>query len=139
MTLSMIVRLAGASLIVLSLFHAALWRALGWGREMHQLSPLTARVFAVHTFFIALVLMGLGLLSLGRPDLLLNPSELALLLSGGMVVFWTARLVLQPLVFDRSMRVGWTRSLPLRVGVNVLWAGYVALYGAILCRQLGWV
>jgi len=139
MTLSMIVRLAGASLIVLSLFHAALWRALGWGREMHQLSPLTARVFAVHAFFVALVLMGLGLLSLGRPDLLLNPSELALLLSGGMVVFWTARLVLQPLVFDRPMRVGWTRSLPLRVGVNVLWAGYVALYGAILCRQLGWV
>ena len=139
MTLSMIVRLAGASLIVLSLFHAALWRALGWSREMRQLSPLTARVFAVHAFFVALVLMGLGLLSLGRPDLLLNPSELALLLSGGMVVFWTARLVLQPLVFDRPMRAGWTRSLPLRVGVNVLWAGYVALYGAILCRQLGWV
>ena len=52
-SLSLLVRVAGASLIVLALFHAVLWRSLNWDREVERLSPLNARVFAVQTFFIA--------------------------------------------------------------------------------------
>jgi hypothetical protein len=44
-------RVAGGTLIVLSLFHAVLWRTLAWGDDTAKLSPLNARVFAVHTFF----------------------------------------------------------------------------------------
>src|SRR5450755_2812344 len=72
-----LLRAAGVSLIVLSLFHAVLWRALDWDQEVERLSPLNARVFLVHTFFIAFVLAALGLLSLIKPHLLLLPSELA--------------------------------------------------------------
>src|SRR4051812_23097675 len=74
MNLDLLLRMAGVSLIVLSLFHALLWRVLAWDREMGRLSPLNARVFAVHTFFIAFVLGALGLLSLTKPQLLLLPS-----------------------------------------------------------------
>lgn len=137
MSLTLLLRVAGASLVVLALLHAALWRALGWGSEIERLSPLNARVFAVHTFFIAFVLCALGLLSLARPELLLAPSELARLLLAGVVVFWIARLLAQPLVFEPVMRSGWTRSLPLRVGASVLFLSYVGIYGAALLRQLG--
>src|SRR6185436_9510511 len=126
---------AGASLIALSLFHMVLWRTLAWDREIERLSPLNARVFAVHTFFIAFVLGALGLLSLVDPEQLVLPSELARLLLMGIVTFWIARLVMQPLVFDRVMRDGWTRSPILRVGSNLLWASYVAVYAAALVRQ----
>ena len=136
MTLLLALRMAGTSLLVLSIFHLVLWRALDWGREIDRLSPLTARVFAVHTFFVAFVLFALGLLSLVAPHLLLAPSDLARLLLGTIVVFWMARLILQPLVFDRLMRAGWTRSVPLRVGANVLWLGYVVIYGLALRQQL---
>jgi hypothetical protein len=135
-SLSLVLRGVGLSLVVLSLFHAVLWRALDWGREMDKLSPLNARIFAVHTFFIAFVLGALGLLSLFRPHVLLVPSELARLLLIGIVVFWVARLVIQPLVFDRAMRTGWTRLPLLRVGVNVVWVFYIAVYGAALLGQL---
>jgi hypothetical protein len=136
-SLALVLRGAGLSLIVLSLFHVALWRMLDWGREIARLSPLNARVFAVHTFFIAFVLGALGLLSLLRPHLLLVPSELARLLLISIVVFWIARLVIQPLVFDRAMRTGWTRSPVLRVGVSFVWVIYVAIYGAALLGQFG--
>jgi hypothetical protein len=135
--MSLVLRLAGASLIALSLFHMVLWRTLAWDREIERLSPLNARVFAVHTFFIAFVLGALGLLSLVEPEQLLAPSELARLLLMGVVAFWVARLAIQPLVFDRVMVDGWTRSPILRVGSNLLWAGYVAVYGVALFRQFG--
>jgi len=136
-SLILLMRVTGASLIALSLFHMVLWHTLAWDREIVRLSPLNARVFAVHTFFIAFVLGALGLLSLVEPEQLLAPSELARLLLMGIVVFWVARLAMQPLVFDRVMVEGWTRSPLLRVGSNLLWAGYVAVYGAALVRQFG--
>ena len=103
------------------------------------MSPFNARVFAVQTFFIAFVLLALGLLSLARPELLLVPSELARLLLSGVVVFWIARLLLQSLVFDRVMRDGWTGTALVRVGANLLWAAYALIYGAVLLRQFGMV
>jgi hypothetical protein len=135
MSLILSLRVAGASLIVLSLFHAALWHSLDWGPESALLSPLNRRVFLVHTGFIAFVLGALGLLSLVKPQLLLAPSELARLLLVGIVVFWIARLAIQPLVFDRVMRVGWTRSLVVRVGATLVWTLYVAVYGLALLQQ----
>src|SRR5262249_45076470 len=123
------------SLIVLALFHAVLWRALSWGRETERLSPLNARVFAVHTFFIAFVLGALGLLSLVRPELLLVRSELARLLLAGIVVFWIARLAIQPLVFDPVLRLGRWQSPLLRACASLVWMAYVAVYGAALLRQ----
>src|SRR5262249_52353759 len=125
MTLTLVLRVAGASLVVLLLFHAFFWRTFAWDREIERLSPLNGRVFAVHTFFIAFVLGALGLLSLVDPEQLVAPSELARLLLMGIVVFWIARLAIQPLVFDRVMVDGWSRSPVLRVGSNLLWAFYV--------------
>jgi hypothetical protein len=137
LSLALLLRVAGASLLVLSLLHAVLWQTLAWGREIERLSPLNARVFAVHTFFIAFVLGALGSLSLVRPELLLAPSELARLLLGGIVVFWLARLLIQPLVFDPVMPLGWLRAPLMRVGVSLVWLTYVAVYGAALFVQFG--
>jgi hypothetical protein len=137
LSLALLLRAAGASLVVLSLFHAVLWRVLAWDREVERLSPLNARIFAVHTFFVAFVLGAVGLLSLVRPDLLLAPSELARLLLAGLVVFWLARFALQPIVFDPVMRHGWMRRPFVRAGASLLWASYVAVFGAALLRQCG--
>ncbi len=130
-------RAVGASLLVLSVFHAFLWKNLNWGDEIKRLSPLSARVFAVHTFFIAFVLFALGLLSLVRADLLLAPSELGRLMLVGVVLFWLVRLALQPLVFDAVMGSVWATSRFLRAGASVVWVMYVAVYGCALAVQSG--
>ncbi len=64
------------------------------------------------------------------------PSDLARLLLYALVAFRLARLLLQPLVFDRAMTDGWTARPVVRVGATALWAGYVLIYGAALFLQI---
>lgn len=137
MSLVALLRGAGASLIILALFHAVLWRALNWEREIERLSALNARVFVVHTLVVVFVLLAMGLLSLARPDLLIIRSELARLLLVGIVFFWAMRLLMQPVVFDPVMQEKWTRSALVRIGATLLFAGYVVIYGLALFRQFG--
>jgi hypothetical protein len=95
MILETLLRLVGASLVVLSVGHGVLGRALNWPADAAKMSPLNARVFHAHTFFVAYVLMLLGLLSLVRPDLMLIPSDLGRLLLGGIEpppIAWTVSL-----------------------------------------------
>ena len=136
MSFVLALRLVGASLVALSLFHMVLSRLLGWNHEAERLSPLNARIFMVHAFFVAFVVLGLGLLSLMRPDLLLAQSDLGRLLLGGIFIFWVARLLAQLLVFNSVMRTGWTDSRVLRVGATLLWTTYVLVYGAAFLQQL---
>jgi hypothetical protein len=131
----LLLRAVGLSLILLSGFHAVLWRSLNWSRDIERLAPLNARVFAAHTFFVVFVLSALGLLSLAKPDLLLEPSELARLLLVAIVAFWVARLAMQPLLFDAVMRSGWLGSPLIRISANLFWLTYVVVYGMALARQ----
>jgi hypothetical protein len=130
-------RLVGASQVALGLAHVALWRLLGWSRELAALSALTARVFAVHTCFIAFLLVALGALELGHPELLAQKSELGRLLLAAATVFWALRLLAQPLVFDPVLLRGSRVRTPLRVAATTLFAGYVLFYALALASQLG--
>jgi hypothetical protein len=137
MTFVAVLRLVGASHIVLGAAHVVLWRLFGWTKEIARLSPLTARVFAVHTFFVAFVLLALGALALGRPDLLAAPSDLARLVLGAGLVFWLLRLLAQPLVFDPVLLLDSSYRLPVRIAATLLFTGYVVVYAWALARQVG--
>jgi hypothetical protein len=132
-------RIAGATQIALGLAHVAFWRVFGWTAETARLSPLTARVFAAHTFFIAFLLVALGGLALGRADLLIAPSELAELVLGTSLVFWLLRLLAQPLVFDAALADAppWLRAL--RAGAFALLSAYVVVYAWASANQLAWL
>jgi hypothetical protein len=130
-------RLVGASQLALGLGHVALWRLFGWSRELTAVSALTARVFAIHTFFIAFLLVALGALEVLHPELLENRSELGRLLLATVTVFWTLRLLAQPLVFDPVLLRGSRFRTPVRFAATALFAGYVLVYALALGRQLG--
>ncbi len=135
-TLASVLRLVGASHIALALAHVVLWRLFDWSREIAQLTPLTARVFAVHTFFIAFVLAALGALGLCRADLLVVRSELARLLLGAIVLFWGLRVLAQPIVFDPVLLRGSRLRTPVRIAATLLFSSYAAVYALALARQL---
>jgi hypothetical protein len=126
--LGLALRGVGASQIALAIGHVGIWRAFDWGREAARLSPLAARVFRVHTFFVALVVGAMGALALGRPDLLTTRSDLARLLLGAAVVFWSLRLVAQPLVFDPVLLPASPRRGAVRAAATLLFAVHVSVY-----------
>jgi len=135
-TLALALRLVGASHVVLGVAHIPMWRWFGWTKELRRLEPLTARVFAVHTFFIAFVLVALGILAALRPELLLDKSDLARLLCGTGVVFWGLRLLAQPLVFDPVLLRGSRYRTPLRAAAVIGFAFYTGVYAWALLGQL---
>jgi hypothetical protein len=125
----------GASQIALAAAHVVIWRAFGWSDELARISPLTGRVFAVHTFFIAFVLAALGALALGRPDLLEMRGELTRLLLAAAALFWTLRLFAQPIVFDPVLMLGSRWRSPVRLAATLLFTFYAANYALAFLRQ----
>lgn len=129
-------RLVGASQVALAFGHAGLWRWLGWSREIATLSPLTRRVFVAHVAVVAFVLSAFGLLGVARPDLLVTPSDLGRLVAASGVLFWSARLLAQPLFFDPVMLLGSRWRAPLRVCATLLFGSYVLVYAWTLATAL---
>ena len=124
MSPAMHLKVAGVGTIVLALAHLAFPRRLEWREELARLSLLNRQIFWVHTFFVCLVLVMMGLLSVLATDLLLAPTPLARWVVGGFAVFWGARLFVQWFVYDSRL---W-RGNRLYTQVHVLFsAGWVYL------------
>lgn len=121
-------RIVGALQIALSLLHFEFARRFHWREEAARMSLLNRQVFHVHTFFVCVVLVLFGALSLLAPDALLGPGRLPPLVLGGIAAFWLLRLLCQWFVYDASL---W-RGQPLRTVVHVvftlLWLYFVAVY-----------
>jgi len=127
--------LVGGSQIVLGFAHVILWRRFGWTKEIAQLSPLAARVFAVHTFFVAFLLVALGALEASRPDLLETRGDFARLYLAATTLFWFLRLVAQPLVFDPVRLPGSSWRMPLRIAASSLFLLYFGVHALALARH----
>lgn len=136
-TMTLLLRVVGASHLVLALGHIFIWRRFGWSHELGQVSPLTARVFAVHTFFVAFVLAALGALAAFRPDLLVTRSDLARLLLGAALLFWALRMFAQPVIFDPVLLRGSRYRMAVRVAALLTFATYVYVYAWAFAAQLG--
>lgn len=80
-------------------------RFLGWREETKVLRPLTRQVFWTYATYILAMNTAFGLLSLLAPDALIDGSTLARAVCAFIAAYWTARLVLQFVVFDRSVAV----------------------------------
>ena len=96
-------RVAGVLMIALALGHVVYDRYLGWKLDTKQLKLLTRQVFYVHCFFICLVLVMMGLLSLFYASELLKPSPLSRALLIGMAVFWGFRTAIQWFGYDSTI------------------------------------
>ena len=122
----------GGLLLSLGVAHVFFVRFFGWKREVARLSLFTRQVFLVHCFFIALLLVLLGILSSFYAGALLEPGPLSRAVLAGMLVFWLFRLVFQLFVYQAAI---WRKSpfyTVMHVLFSVLWLYVVATYGAAL-------
>ncbi|WP_395298077.1 hypothetical protein ACF9IK_34990 [Kitasatospora hibisci] len=129
-------RLVGAALVGLGLFHALLPRVIDWPSDLAGTSLMTRQVSYAHLFFIGLtcVLLGLLPLLLGRELLAGTPLGTALLT--GQTVFWGARWLFQFTVFSPRLWRGDTLRTLGHVGLSVLWTWVTAVFACALWRVL---
>ncbi len=87
-------KIIGMLLIALGLVHVIFPKYFNWKAELKSLSLINRQVMMVHTFFIALTVILMGLLCLTSADELVQTS-LGKKVSLGFGIFWTCRLLIQ--------------------------------------------
>jgi hypothetical protein len=130
-------RLIGISQILLALLHIGFEKRFGWKEDLAALSLLNRQLFVVHTFFVALTILLVGCISLfGARDLIIS-SPLGIWVTGGLFVFWLARLYCQFWVFDKRSWMGHKFNGLMHVLFIFNWTWYSVSYGLVFLNQIG--
>ncbi len=132
-------RVMGVSQVALSLLHLAFPRRFGWRAELAAVSLLTREIFYVHTFFVCLVVAGMGALCAVDPGALLARSRLGAWVAAGGALFWGARLYIQFFVYSASHWRGRRFEFGVHVAFSLLWTFYTVVFGACFASQHGWL
>ena len=128
-------RVVGASLIALAIAHLYFARHLNWKTDAARLSPVNRQVFHVHTFFICLTLVMMGVLALGFPETLTARTPLARLVLLGHTAFWAIRLLFQWFVYDTALWRGHRLNTAVHLLFTLVWVYFTFVYAVALRLQ----
>ena len=119
-------KLIGFFLVVLALLHAAFARYFNWRAEFAAVSLINRQMMYVHTFFIALAVLLMGLLCLSSAPELVG-TALGRRVALGCGVFWLARLLIQFFGYSPEL---W-RGKRFETVVHVAFAGFWSYLSAV--------
>lgn len=110
----------GFVLILLAIIHLGFPRQFNWQKEMSTLSLVNKQMMYVHTFFIALVVLLMGLLCLTSAKELIETS-LGKRICFGLGIFWTIRLIIQFFGYSSKLWKGKTFETTVHIAFIFLW------------------
>jgi len=113
-------KIVGSLLIALAFMHIVIPRYFNWRQELETLSLITRQILYVHTFFIAFVVLLMGLLCMGYSEDLLNTS-LGKVTCIGLFGFWATRLVFQFFVYSSKLWNGKRFETIMHILFSMLW------------------
>ena len=117
----------GALLVVLALLHGGFARYFGWRREFAAISLINRQMMYVHTFFIALAVLLMGLLCLTSAAELVG-TPLGRRVALGLGVFWLARLLIQFFGYSASLWRGKRFETIVHVLFSLFWAYLTSIF-----------
>lgn len=124
--------LAGVGQLGLALGSLAVPRVLRWHEDTSKLRPLTRQVFWTYAAYIWATNVSFGLLSTLSPDVLLDRTPLARVVSGYITTYWGARLLVQFFYFDRSQAPAGAFFKGAEVLLVALFGLLTAVYGYVV-------
>ena len=110
-------KITGIICVLLAFMHLALPKRFNWKGELPSLGLFNRQVFKVHTLFIALTVLLMGVLLLTSSYELLN-TTLGLKILIGFSVFWGLRMLFQ--FFFYSPKLWWGK--PFETFVHILFS-----------------
>jgi len=112
--------ITGVLLIVLAFVHLVFPSYFNWKKELPLLSLVNRQLMTIHTFFIALTVLLMGVLCLVATDDLIN-TRLGKVIATGLAIFWTIRLVIQFFGYSPKLWKGKTFETIVHVFFVLLW------------------
>ena len=120
-------KLTGFVLIALGLFHVFFPKYFKWKEEFSRVSMINRQMMYVHSFFIAFVVVLIGLLCVtSATDLLTTP--LGKRISLGISIFWMTRLFIQFFGYSTSLWKGKTFETSIHILFSILWIGLSVVF-----------
>jgi len=114
------VRIIGAVLLLLAVIHVGFPRYFDWAENLRSLSLINRQMMKVHTLFIALVVLLMGLLCITSSyDLVHTP--LGQRISLGLGIFWSIRLVIQLFGYSSELWKGKLFETTVHILFSLLW------------------
>ena len=123
-------KIIGILLIALSLAHVGLPRYFRWKTDLLGLSLFNRQVMYVHTFFIALAVLLMGVLCLTSAAEITG-TQLGRKVSLGLAIFWAARLIVQFFGYSPKLWRGKVFETAVHVMFAVLWIYLTAVFVAV--------
>jgi hypothetical protein len=137
--LPILLRIAGTGLILLAFLHIPIARYLNWRGEAARMSELNATVFHVHTLFLCLVLVGMGLPALIEPSVFLTPTAAGRWGTWSLTVFWLIRLIFQWTTYRPAWWKGKRFETSMHWFFTVVWSYLASVFGCCAFAQHGWI
>jgi hypothetical protein len=120
-------RIAGGIMIFLAFLHFIFPKHFRWKDELNGLSLVNRQLMYVHTFFIALVVLLMGVFCIYSADDLVKTS-LGKQLCFGLFIFWGVRLVFQFFVYSSELWKGKRFETSVHVLFSVLWSYFTLVF-----------
>lgn len=120
-------KIIGILLSLLAFIHIGFPKYFHWKTELKSLSLINKQMMTVHTFFIALVVLMIGLLCLISSNELIN-TALGKKVSLGLGVFWSIRFIFQLLVYSPKLWKGKKFETSMHIVFTVFWIYMSSLF-----------
>ena len=114
------IKIIGFLLVPLALFHFNFPRQFSWKKELASLSLINKQLMEVHTFFVAFVVLLMGVLCISSANELVN-TTLGNRISLGLFIFWFTRLIFQFFVYSPKLWRGKTKETVAHILFSMLW------------------
>lgn len=124
-TMGLHLQIIGYLLIILSFIHALFPKKFDWKKECGSLSLINRQMMYIHTFFIALVVLLMGLLCITSYSELIS-TPLGHKVCFGLFIFWVIRFVIQFVGYSSELWKGKRFETIVHIVFSIFWA-YVSV------------
>lgn len=119
------IKIVGILLILLSIIHIIFPKYFKWSKELAPLSLVNRQMMYIHTFFIALVVLLMGILCLTSSNEFVT-TALGKRLAFGLGIFWGIRLIFQFVGYSSKLWRGKKFETTVHILFSLFWA-YISI------------
>jgi hypothetical protein len=120
-------RIIGSILVLLSLIHVIFPKRFNWEIELLSLSVLNRQIMYVHTFFIALMVLLMGIFCIYCAEDIVH-TRMGHCIALGLFIFWGLRLIFQFFVYSPELWRGKRFETAIHVLFSFLWAYFSSVF-----------
>lgn len=113
-------KIIGVLLMLLASMHLVFPKYFNWKKELSMLSLINRQMMYIHTFFIGLIVLLMGILCFALPDELVS-TPFGKKISLGIGIFWAARFYFQFFGYSSMLWKGKTFETIIHVLFSILW------------------